>query len=111
MPKTHRLLTRRFLTWTERGNHLTRLDARRPRRQTRIIPFASLLVSQLVASSSVHAGTDIDLSVIMVSRRYLGESLTLPAECGRSKVPQSRLGPMAACATSTALASALRAKS
>jgi hypothetical protein len=48
---------------------------------------------------------------IIVSRRYLGESLTLPAECGRSKVPQSRLGPMAACATSTALASALRAKS
>src|SRR5664280_2777725 len=40
----------------------------------------------------------------IVSRRYLGESLTLPAECGRSKVPQSRLGPMAACATSTALA-------
>jgi hypothetical protein len=31
---------------------------------TRIIPFASLLVSQLVASSSVHAGTDIDLSVV-----------------------------------------------
>ena len=48
---------------------------------------------------------------IIVSRRYLGESLTLPAECGRSKLPQSRLGPMAACATSTALASALRAKS
>jgi hypothetical protein len=31
---------------------------------TRIIPFASLLVSELVASSSVHAGTDIDLSVV-----------------------------------------------
>jgi hypothetical protein len=31
---------------------------------TRIIPFASLLVSQLVASSSLHAGTDIDLSVV-----------------------------------------------
>jgi hypothetical protein len=33
-------------------------------RLTRIIPFASLLVSELVASSSVHAGTDIDLSVV-----------------------------------------------
>ena len=31
---------------------------------TRIIPFASLLVSELVASSSVHAGTDMDLSVV-----------------------------------------------
>jgi hypothetical protein len=31
---------------------------------TRIIPFASLLVSELVASSSAHAGTDIDLSVV-----------------------------------------------
>jgi hypothetical protein len=31
---------------------------------TRIIPFASLLVSELVASSSVHAGTAIDLSVV-----------------------------------------------
>src|SRR5450631_2335176 len=29
----------------------------------RAIPFASLVVSELVASSSVHAGTDIDLSV------------------------------------------------
>jgi hypothetical protein len=30
---------------------------------TRIIPFTSLLVSELVTSSSVHAGTDIDLSI------------------------------------------------
>jgi hypothetical protein len=30
----------------------------------RAIPFASLVVSELVASSSVHAGTDIDLSVV-----------------------------------------------
>jgi hypothetical protein len=29
----------------------------------RVIPFASLVVSELVASSSVYAGTDIDLSV------------------------------------------------
>jgi len=28
-----------------------------------VIPFASMVVSELVASSSVHAGTDIDLSV------------------------------------------------
>jgi hypothetical protein len=27
---TQRLLTRWFLTWTERGNHSTRLDARHP---------------------------------------------------------------------------------
>jgi hypothetical protein len=33
-------------------------------RLARIIPFSSLLVSELVASSSVHAGTDIDLSVV-----------------------------------------------
>jgi len=43
--------------------------------------------------------------------RYLGESLTLPGKGGRSKFGQNRLGPIAACATSTALASALRAKS
>ena len=30
---------------------------------SRVIPFASLVVGELVASSSVHAGTDIDLSV------------------------------------------------
>ncbi|HYO17537.1 MAG TPA: ATP-binding protein [Dermatophilaceae bacterium] len=30
----------------------------------RIIPFASLLVSELVASSAIHSGTDIDLSVV-----------------------------------------------
>ena len=30
---------------------------------SRVIPFASLVVSDLVASSSVYAGTDIDLSV------------------------------------------------
>ena len=30
----------------------------------RVIPFASLVVSELVASSTVHAGTDIDLSVV-----------------------------------------------
>ena len=30
----------------------------------RAIPFATLVVSKLVASSSVHAGTDIDLSVV-----------------------------------------------
>ena len=29
----------------------------------RVIPFASLVVSELVASSTMHAGTDIDLSV------------------------------------------------
>jgi hypothetical protein len=28
VPKTHRLLTRWFLTSTERGNHSTRLEAR-----------------------------------------------------------------------------------
>jgi hypothetical protein len=33
-------------------------------RLTRVIPFASLLFSELVASSSVHAGTDIDVSVV-----------------------------------------------
>jgi len=33
-------------------------------RLTRVIPFASLLVAELVASSSVQAGTDIDLSVV-----------------------------------------------
>jgi len=33
-------------------------------RLTRIIPSANLLVSELVAGSSVHAGTDIDLSVV-----------------------------------------------
>jgi hypothetical protein len=33
-------------------------------RLSRVIPFASLVVSELVASSSVHAGTDIDLSVV-----------------------------------------------
>lgn len=31
---------------------------------TRAIPFASLLVSELVASSSVHGRTDIDLSIV-----------------------------------------------
>jgi len=30
----------------------------------RVIPFASLVVSELVASSSINAGTDIDLSVV-----------------------------------------------
>jgi len=30
----------------------------------RVIPFASLVVSELVASSTVHAGTEIDLSVV-----------------------------------------------
>jgi hypothetical protein len=30
----------------------------------RAIPFATLVVSELVASSSIHAGTDIDLSVV-----------------------------------------------
>jgi len=33
-------------------------------RLSRVIPFASLVVSELVASSSVNAGTDIDLSVV-----------------------------------------------
>jgi hypothetical protein len=33
-------------------------------RLSRVIPFASLVVSELVASSSVHAGTDIDLSIV-----------------------------------------------
>ena len=30
----------------------------------RVIPFATLVVSELVASSSIHVGTDIDLSVV-----------------------------------------------
>jgi hypothetical protein len=30
----------------------------------RVVPFASLVVSELVASSSINAGTDIDLSVV-----------------------------------------------
>jgi hypothetical protein len=30
----------------------------------RVIPFASLVISELVASSSINAGTDIDLSVV-----------------------------------------------
>ena len=30
----------------------------------RVIPFASLVVSELVASSSINAGTDIDLSIV-----------------------------------------------
>jgi len=33
-------------------------------RLNRVIPFASLVVSELVASSSTNAGTDIDLSVV-----------------------------------------------
>jgi hypothetical protein len=33
-------------------------------RLSRVIPFASLVVGELVASSSIHAGTDIDLSVV-----------------------------------------------
>lgn len=35
----------------------------RGRQLSRVIPFATLVVSELVASSSVNAGTDIDLSV------------------------------------------------
>src|SRR5665647_1672399 len=38
-------------------------------------------------------------------------SVTLPGKGGRPKSVQTRLGPIAACATSTALASVLRAKS
>jgi hypothetical protein len=34
------------------------------RRLTRVIPFASLVVSELVASSMINAGTDIDVSVV-----------------------------------------------
>jgi hypothetical protein len=30
----------------------------------RVVPFASLVVSELVASSSIHAGTDMDLSLV-----------------------------------------------
>src|SRR5674476_1452988 len=33
-------------------------------RLDRVAPFASLVVSELVASSSIHAGTDIDLSLV-----------------------------------------------
>jgi anti-sigma regulatory factor (Ser/Thr protein kinase) len=33
-------------------------------RLSRVIPFASLVVGELVASSSIHAGTNIDLSVV-----------------------------------------------
>ncbi len=33
-------------------------------RLSQVVPFASLVVMELVASSSVHAGTDIDLSVV-----------------------------------------------
>jgi len=33
-------------------------------RLDRVVPFASLVVSELVASSSIHAGTDMDLSLV-----------------------------------------------
>jgi hypothetical protein len=56
---------------------------------TRIIPFASLLVSELVASSSVHAGTDIDLSLVWDSgalRLTVGDHG--PALPGQHPVPK-----------------------
>jgi hypothetical protein len=60
-------------------------------RLTRIIPFASLLVSELVASSSVHAGTDIDLSVVWdrgALRLSVGDhGVALP---GQPSVPKLR---------------------
>src|SRR5450631_1667868 len=58
-------------------------------RLTRIIPFASLLVSQLVASSSVHAGTDIDLSVVWdrgALRLSVGDHG--PAQTGQPPAPK-----------------------
>src|SRR5664279_2723287 len=58
-------------------------------RLTRIIPFASLLVSELVASSSVHAGTDIDLSVVWdrgALRLTVGDHG--PSLPGQSSVPK-----------------------
>jgi hypothetical protein len=60
-------------------------------RLTRIIPFASLLVSELVASSSVHAGTDIDLSVVWdrgALRLTVGDHG--PALPGHHSVPKLR---------------------
>jgi hypothetical protein len=50
-------------------------------------------------------------SISTAPSRYLGESLPLPGKDGRSKFGQNRLGPLAASAASTALASVLRAKS
>jgi hypothetical protein len=58
-------------------------------RLTRIIPFASLLVSELVASSSVYAGTDIDLSVVWdrgAVRLTVGDHG--PALPGQTSVPK-----------------------
>jgi hypothetical protein len=58
---------------------------------TRIIPFASLLVSELVASSSVQAGTDIDLSVVWdrgALRLSVGDHG--PALPGQPSVPRLR---------------------
>ena len=58
---------------------------------TRIIPFASLLVSELVASSSVHAGTDMDLSVVWdrgALRLSVGDHG--PALPGQPSVPKLR---------------------
>jgi hypothetical protein len=69
----HNFVTRTLLDW----------------QLTRIIPFASLLVSELVASSSVHAGTDIDLSVVWdrgALRLTVGDHG--PALPGQSSVPK-----------------------
>jgi hypothetical protein len=69
----HNFVTRTLLGW----------------RRTRIIPFASLLVSQLVASSSVHAGTAIDLSVVWdrgALRLSVGDHG--PAQTGQPPAPK-----------------------
>ena len=58
-------------------------------RLTRIIPFASILVSQLVASSSADAGTDIDLSVVWnrgALRLSVGDHG--PAQTGQPPAPK-----------------------
>src|SRR5450631_2933797 len=69
----HNFVTRTLLGW----------------RLTRIIPFASLLVSQLVATSSAHAGTDIDLSVVWdrgALRLSVGDHG--PAQTGQPPAPK-----------------------
>jgi hypothetical protein len=72
----------------------------------RVIPFASLVVSELVASSAVHAGTAIEVSVvwnlddIRLTVRDCGPAVAVPGQRPSAGVPLRSATPRARTADS-----------